>query len=469
MKARRIAWLMASATALLWIGCSGEDGKNGPPGPPGDEGPRGEKGEPGDQGEPGEQGQQGEQGEQGDPGEQGEQGEPGPPGELGEGTLDASCLSPCHGFEGIVEQWKSSTHYATFIANLGGEEVESWTGERSCGTCHAIDAIELRLAGDVSPGGSSAPTHVTEGQLNYLNNNNGASETAYAGQATVAAVSCTTCHEASAENDPHLSGALYEKGAFPLRVPTDDDAVAYIEKSSEPGTVDGTAADPYKTGNACIWCHKSRKDVTHFITESNRISSVHWGPHNGPHADIFTGEGGYHYTGQEYENSSHQGMEHGCVTCHMTPITYDLAAEDDPVTIGDHSFYPQVSTCVQCHNNADDFDVNSGQTDVIATLRDLRELLNERGWLTRGTSAPYPPLTEDELEDDDFGHDEPRPADENNALTADEAGALYNYLIIARGSAKGVHNPLYVQQLMYDSYVAVHPDGLPPPSQLNRP
>jgi hypothetical protein len=40
-------------------------------------------------------------------------------------------------------------------------------------------------------------------------------------------------------------------------------------------------------------------------------------------------------------------------------------------------------------------------------------------------------------------------------LTADQAGALYNYLILARGSAGGVHNPIYVRQLVYDSVLAV--------------
>jgi hypothetical protein len=30
-------------------------------------------------------------------------------------------------------------------------------------------------------------------------------------------------------------------------------------------------------------------------------------------------------------------------------------------------------------------------------------------------------------------------------------GALYNYLLLARGSGGGVHNPLYVRQLIFDS------------------
>ena len=40
-------------------------------------------------------------------------------------------------------------------------------------------------------------------------------------------------------------------------------------------------------------------------------------------------------------------------------------------------------------------------------------------------------------------------------VSADIAGALYNYLILARGAAGGVHNPVYVRELIYDSVFAL--------------
>lgn len=52
-------------------------------------------------------------------------------------------------------------------------------------------------------------------------------------------------------------------------------------------------------------------------------------------------------------------------------------------------------------------------------------------------------------------------------LASSEAGAPYNYLLIARGGAGGVHNPLYTMQLMFDSYVAV--TGMPPSTMPTRP
>ena len=50
---------------------------------------------------------------------------------------------------------------------------------------------------------------------------------------------------------------------------------------------------------------------------------------------------------------------------------------------------------------------------------------------------------------------------EGGLLTQDQAGALYNYILVARGGASGVHNPKYIAQLLYDSYLAVSGSTLP--------
>jgi hypothetical protein len=122
--------------------------------------------------------------------------------------------------------------------------------------------------------------------------------------------------------------------------------------------------------------------------------------------------------------------------------------------VGNHSFYAQLSSCQAsgCHENTTSFDVIGGQSLTISRLQDLRVALNNADLLTRSEAAPYERLTADELLDQDFAHDEARP---KNAVPADQAGALYNYLLIARGSAGGIHNPLYVRQLIWDSIEAV--------------
>lgn len=450
MRARVAVGLFVSVSTLLWFGCSGEDGKDGARGETGEQGPPGDKGDKGEPGEPGGQGPVGPEGPQGPEGPEGPPGSAGAAG-LPDGTLNASCMQPCHDFAGIVEQWKTSTHYATFVANLGGEEVESWTGQRSCALCHANDGIQARIEGVIVT--EPLPEHLDEGQINYYSG--GAKEASYGGHATVASVACGTCHDNSAEHDPHLTGEDYEMGNFPLRVPAGDGDVTYIEKSSAVGVSDGTEAGAYNKGNACMWCHKSRKDVTNYITASNDLRSTHWGPHEGPQADIFSGLGGYEYDGEDYGQSTHQSdIENGCVGCHMPAVAENM-------DIGDHSFYPQQSVCQDCHPTSDDFDVIGGQSKVKVALRALRTELNDRGWITlNGTD----PLTPEEIDGDDFAHDESNPA--ATGLTADEAGALYNYMLIARGSAYGVHNPVYTSQLLYDSYFSLA--GEAPPG-LTRP
>ncbi|MCB9584025.1 MAG: collagen-like protein [Polyangiaceae bacterium] len=426
MKKTSLVLILAGAFGAA-VACSGDDGADGKQGP---------QGEPGEQGDPGTQGDPGIPGEAGVPGEAGTNGEAGT---TPEGGLTASCLGPCHGFTGIVEQWKSSTHYATYIANLGGEEVETWTGERACGNCHAIDAIEQRVAGNVLAPGGSAPTHAANGQLNYLKGS-AVTESNYGGHASVAVVHCTTCHDSSPQNDPHRTGKqVYEAGDFPLRGPTGPTDQTYIEKSSAVGVSDGTEAGTYNKGNACIWCHKSRKDVTNYITASNRFSA-YWGPHEGPQSDIYTGKGGYQYSGQTYTSSSHQAFTNGCVDCHMAPV----ATNGD---IGDHSFRPQLSTCQSagCHVAATSFDVAGGQSAMKEGIRELRTALNDKGYLSREGVAP---LTAAQLADNFFIEDQP--ASVSN-VPADDAGAMYNYLLLARGSGYGVHNPVYTRQLIYDS------------------
>jgi hypothetical protein len=197
-----------------------------------------------------------------------------------------------------------------------------------------------------------------------------------------------------------------------------------------------------------MWCHKSRKDVTNYITASNNITSSHWGPHEGPQADIYTGLGGYHYAGRAYGTSSHQAFENGCITCHMP----DIASNQD---VGDHSFAAHLSTCTTagCHANAKSFDVGGGKSAMTAGIQELRVALNAKGWLTRSEAAPYVALTVAELADSHLKLDGTMPG--VTALTANEAGALYNYLLLARGAAGGVHNPIYVRQLIYDSVFSI--------------
>jgi hypothetical protein len=448
--------LLPGTFVVAAMACGGADGQAGAGGPPGARGPGGERGPVGMVGPPGETG------EMGVPGEPGLNGAGGEDSNMSAGALTVGCLGPCHGFEGVVAQWKGSTHYATFIANLGGEEVASWTGPQACGNCHALDAIEQRVAGKVAFAGAAGPAGVADGQLSYLvSTNSKITESTYAGVSSVAEVHCTTCHDSSASKDPHLTGETFKAGSFPLRVPSGPNDQAMLEKSSAVGLSDGTAAGKYTSGNACMWCHKSRKDVTNYVAAANNaLTSTHWGPHEGPQADIYTGLGGYHFAGKSYGNSSHQAFENGCITCHMPGIGSNQG-------VGDHSFAPHVSTCTTagCHANTKSFDVGGGKSVMTAGIQELRVALNAKGWLTRNEAAPYGELSAADLADTQMKLDLTMPG--VTGLTADEAGAVYNYLLLARGSAGGVHNPLYVRELIYDSVLSI--TGAPPATLPVRP
>lgn len=393
-------------------------------------------------GSDGEDGAPGTAGTNGTPGPQGPTGNTGPAGIPGvgpDGGLSSACTTPCHTFNGIVDQWRFSNH---------SHPQKNDTGGSSCGNCHALDGIQQRVANNYrTMPDSGAPTDVPKGHINYRAANGSVSEIIYGATTTIGRIHCTTCHDFNATNDPHVTGK-YTPGQAPIRVAGGANDTAFIEKSPDAGAVTGEALK-YRAGNLCIFCHKSRKDVTFYIGANNTMSSIHWGPHQGPQADVYSGKGGYHFAGQTYSSSVHATVANGCVSCHMQPDV-DGGAPD-------HTMKAKLGFCKTCHTqyNGTTFDVQSGQSTVKRALRELAGLLNTAGLLTRSASAPYQPLDADELTDDQFHLDEARPGSgpggANQVLDAPTAGALYNYLIIARSKDFGVHNPTYAKQLLWDS------------------
>jgi hypothetical protein len=129
--------------------------------------------------------------------------------------------------------------------------------------------------------------------------------------------------------------------------------------------------------------------------------------------------------------------------------------------VADHSFNPKLSVCLGCHLGATSFDINGGETLNQTEMFELEADLNSAGFLTRSAAAPYLPLTAANLVDGQFATDSPRTGggalDGGAAilLTASQAGALYNYELIAKGGGNGVHNPKYTQQLIFDSIFAL--------------
>jgi len=367
-------------------------------------------------------------------------------------SIPVGCLSPCHGFNGVVSQFQTSVHYTEYLVNVSSATPETeWTTTGApCGNCHAIDALQQRVTGNVTTIDDGGVVNLASGELQYRDPVTGAQSSAnYAGSATVAEVYCTTCHAVTNANDPHKTGIPWTPGSFPLQI-AEDAGTVFVEKSPDTTAVTGTNAGNFGPGDTCMWCHRSRVDITNYITATgNAITSVRWGPHEGPQADLFTGAGGYHYKGQTYGQSTHE-QKLSCVDCHMVNVA-------DNSNVPDHSFNPNLSACLSCHATATTFDVNGFESDVQSALTQIETWFNAQGLLTRAAATPYTPLLAAQLGDGNWGQDQPVPGStiDGGLLTQDQAGALYNYILVARGGAFGVHNPKYIGQILYDSFHAL--------------
>ena len=447
MRRARYAVVVVACWALP--ACVGPDGPAGPAGTNGANGVQGPAGPVG----PAAAGAAGANGAAGAPGAAGSPG-------LATDALPVGCLGACHGFNGVVAQFKTSAHYIAYVQNAGTATATEWTTTGSaCGNCHAIDALAGRVAGNVGTMDGGVVASLATGELQYADPATGKLSTStYLGSAAVAEVYCTTCHAVTDENDPHKTGLPWTPGSFPLVVSAKLASVN-IERSPASGTVTGTEASgpnggDFGAASTCMYCHRSRVDVSNFLTPTNNaITSVHWGPHEGPQADLFTGIGAYEYAGQTYGQSTHE-QKLTCIDCHMGNV-----AENSNVP--DHSFAPKLTACVGCHATATSFDVNGFQSQVEAATTEVETWLNGKGMLTRAETAPYAPLTPAELGDGLWSTDQPVPGGtiDKQPLTQDQAGALYNYLLVTRGGASGVHNPKYIAEVLYDSYFAL--TGLP--------
>lgn len=355
-------------------------------------------------------------------------------------SLSGACTTPCHTFNGVVDQWRFSNHSHPQKNDVGGG---------SCGNCHAIDGIEQRVANNaVVSADSGAPKNVPKGHISYVTASGSVAEIGYGGAAAIGRIHCSTCHAFGPTSDPHVTGK-YLPGQAPIRVAGGVADTAYLEKTTDGGVASGTPVT-YRAGNLCVFCHKSRKDISVYITAANTMSSLHWGPHYGTQADVFSGKGGYEFAGLKYGSSAHVAIQDACVSCHMRPVASNNNTPD-------HTMKPAVPFCKTCHTQftGADYNVQGGRTLITNALKELQGALDAAGLLTRSTAAPYGALTADERADGQFHLDDARPGSAvgggNQVLDAPTAGALYNYLLVARGKDLGVHNPTYTKQLLWDS------------------
>ena len=172
-------------------------------------------------------------------------------------------------------------------------------------------------------------------------------------------------------------------------------------------------------GNLCANCHQPRRAIAAADPNGNiEVDSTHWGPHHGPQSAMMLGLAG---AGDVVGRPGAHAMlvRDTCVTCHV--------GKDNR-----HTFEPDVSACVTCHSDAEDFDIDGLQTEVAALIAELGELLKAKDLL-------------DEEGEPVVG-----------VYPAAEASALWNYILIEiEDGSLGVHNPGYTKALLEASIAAL--------------
>jgi hypothetical protein len=242
-------------------------------------------------------------------------------------------------------------------------------------------------------------------------------------------IHCFTCH------------APHQNGDFTLRV-------------TDPQPLLNGASFDLGDANICTACHHARYSVDTYVYEGVEFIS-HWGPHHSPQGDMIIGSNGYQFSGYNYNLiSPHKwATEDGCLDCHFKTTRNNI--------LGGHSFNMAYETeegeeinpagCQQCHGeDIEDFNIayqgGSGIQDTVTTLLgELQTRLVTAGLIDAVDHEPI----------------------EDLVTSADSAGAVWNYLLVEEDRSEGVHNPMYIVDLLTSSIMFL--DGtLPPASVANK-
>jgi len=332
------------------------------------------------------------EGPAGEDGVNGENGENGLAG--GDGT--AVCMA-CHNvgteFAAKFDQFNESAHSAGTYYSRGGQ----------CSGCHSTEGFLAR----------QDFTSISEIDALAADNQS--------------MISCRTCHMVHTAYD------------------ATDWALTFTDQVTETifGYQDGDAytsiefAD-YGDGNMCLQCHQARDrgnvpaaDATADVT----TGSTHWGPHYGVQGNVLQASGGVAVTGAaSYPTATagHAGLDAACITCHMHEGNHTLAVNYD--------------ACDACHTDADDM-VDDLHDEISALKFTLGKALAAAGVASVDTETTTVWDGTDHVTTIDTVGFGPK----NATMSADEAKALYNYMVVYQDHSYGAHNPTYIRALLNNS------------------
>jgi hypothetical protein len=239
---------------------------------------------------------------------------------------------------------------------------------------------------------------------------------------TFDAIGCQTCHEPHGETTPSNN--------------------AHLVRVLNATLADGTKVTNAGFGTLCMNCHQSRQNAVKYAATT--AGSAHFGPHEGPQADMLEGTNGYTY-GKVIPSSAHADIvPDTCIGCHaQTPAATDPALGQ----VGGHTFKlsfagtdkipaEQLTTaCQTCHGP----DVNTfnfplmdydGDGVIDGAQTEVQHLLNQLSVLLPPVGQAKTTLTID------------------STWTQPQLEAAYNYLFVQKDGSLGVHNMAYTVGLL---------------------
>ena len=306
----------------------------------------------------------------------------------------------------------------------GADGANGKDANETCKKCHnsgsELVAKELQWSTSVHASGA----HIDRNAYNcaICHTNEGFIERVATGKDSVSVpinptpISCRTCHKIHTD---------YDSTDWALRYTDPVQLMINSQKTIDLGD-----------GNLCAKCHQPRLPSPMPVLggDSVKITNTHWGPHHGPQSALLKGTGGYEFPGSvAYTNSKHSTqIANGCITCHMADPVY---ADEEGPTAGGHTYKVaddngKINTngCLSCHSNATDLNntITAKQTEIEGLLSQLETKLTNAGLLSNG--APVA-----------------------KKMSANQAGAVLNFLLVEEDRSGGVHNYNYTKALLQNS------------------
>ncbi len=304
-----------------------------------------------------------------------------------------------------------------------------------CIECHTIDNkndVKAQFATYSKHGNPGFELGYAGGRTDcaMCHSNQGFMETVMTGRDTIGTaipipvgLQCETCHDfhVTLDEDEFPDYAL--RNNEPVSLLLDDHASTIDLKGS---------------GNVCSYCHQPRGRADFPLqvngTDSIAVYSSHWGTHYGTQSVILMATGGFEVPGSmTYESTAHKTVV-DCAGCHMNKgggegvggHTYRMKTEDG---------VENIAACTSCHSNATSFNINGVQTEIEGLIEDLHHLLMDHKLI------------------DESGHTIPHASDDGlgRKFTSNEAGAVFNYLLVHYEGSHGIHNYKYTKALLVNT------------------